>query len=228
MIDSHKSHRPRIYQIRIRGVLDETWSDWFEGLTITQQGDDTLLTGPVRDQSALHGIMAKIRDLGFPLQSVSVFTAESEGSSGQCGARNGRTNGAAGGHRDLVTYRRPVGLCLLALLLTFASLAPGGPIENRDFSHISAASYGGLNAFLIILGLAGFASVYSVWKEERRGYRAAIAIGWLYVAVVAADLGRVFPVSPDPTGFLPGVVMVLDAILALNVVLFSYKALGHI
>ena len=228
MKDRHDSHRPRIYQIRIEGVLDEAWSDWFEGLTITQQGDDTLLTGAVRDQSALHGIMAKIRDLGFPLHSIGLLTVENEDSSGHSGEPSGRVNEVAGGDGDQMTYRRPVALCLLALLLTFASLAPGGPIENRDFSHMSAASYWGLNAFLIILGLAGFASVYSVWKGQRRGYWAAIAIGWLYVAVVTSDLGRVFPGSPDPTGFLLGMVMILDAILALNVVLFSYKALGHI
>ncbi len=56
----------------------------------------------------------------------------------------------------------------------------------------------------------------------------AIIIGWLYVAVVASDLGRIFPLSPDPTGIPLGLVMILDAILALNVVLFSHKALGHL
>ena len=57
---------------------------------------------------------------------------------------------------------------------------------------------------------------------------AAIIIAWLYVAVVASDLGHVFPVSPDPTGFVLGIVMIADAILAVNVVWFSHKALGHI
>ena len=60
-----------IYQIRVRGVIDSGWSDWFDGLTICPQVDGTtLLTGPVRDQSALHGLLAKIRDLGLPLLSV--------------------------------------------------------------------------------------------------------------------------------------------------------------
>lgn len=70
MTDGREARKPRIYQIRVEGILDEAWSDWFEGLTITQQGHETLLTGSVRDQSALHGILARIRDLGLPLLSL--------------------------------------------------------------------------------------------------------------------------------------------------------------
>jgi len=60
-----------VYQVRVRGVIDSRWSDWFDGLSIRpQENGDTLLTGPVRDQAALHGLLAKIRDLGLPLLSV--------------------------------------------------------------------------------------------------------------------------------------------------------------
>ena len=60
-----------VYQIWVRGVIDSGWSDWFDDLTICPQADGTtLLTGPVRDQSALHGLLGKIRDLGLPLLSV--------------------------------------------------------------------------------------------------------------------------------------------------------------
>jgi hypothetical protein len=63
--------KPMIYQIRVRGHLDSQWTDWFEGLTITLEADgDTLLTGPVIDQSALYGLLKKVRDLGIPLVSV--------------------------------------------------------------------------------------------------------------------------------------------------------------
>jgi hypothetical protein len=60
-----------VYRIRVKGHLERKWSDWFDGLTITPQADDeTLLVGPVADQAALHGLLAKIRDLGLPLLSV--------------------------------------------------------------------------------------------------------------------------------------------------------------
>lgn len=61
-----------IYQIRIRGHLDSQWTDWFEGLTITlEENGDTLLSGPVVDQAALHGLLKKVRDLGMQLVSVN-------------------------------------------------------------------------------------------------------------------------------------------------------------
>jgi hypothetical protein len=64
-------NQPQIYQIRLKGHLGREWTDWFEGLSITLEEDgDTLLTGPVIDQAALHGLLKKVRDLGLPLVSV--------------------------------------------------------------------------------------------------------------------------------------------------------------
>lgn len=63
---------PTVYQIRIKGQLDRQWTDWFEGLAITlEDNGDTILTGPVVDQAALHGLLRKVRDLGMPLISVN-------------------------------------------------------------------------------------------------------------------------------------------------------------
>jgi hypothetical protein len=64
--------QPTAYQIRIKGHLGRQWTDWFEGLAITlEENGDTLLTGPVVDQAALHGLLKKVRDLGTPLISVN-------------------------------------------------------------------------------------------------------------------------------------------------------------
>ena len=64
--------QPTIYQIRVKSHLGSDWTDWFEGLKITlEEGGDTLLTGPVADQAALHGLLKKVRDLGIPLLSVN-------------------------------------------------------------------------------------------------------------------------------------------------------------
>jgi hypothetical protein len=61
-----------LYEIRLKGHLNNRWARWFEGLTITLEEDgDTLLTGPVIDQAALHGLLKKVRDLGMPLVSIS-------------------------------------------------------------------------------------------------------------------------------------------------------------
>jgi len=59
-------------EVRVKGQIDERWSDWLDGLTITHTEEgDTLLTGSVLDQSALYGLIAKLRDLGLPLLAMN-------------------------------------------------------------------------------------------------------------------------------------------------------------
>jgi len=62
----------KVYQIRVEGHLDNSWSEWLDGLAITHEEDSTtVLTGPLTDQPALHGLLIKIRNLGLPLLSVN-------------------------------------------------------------------------------------------------------------------------------------------------------------
>jgi hypothetical protein len=64
--------RQELYQIVVKGHLDSEWSDWFDGMTITLgENAETMLTGPLADQTALHGVLIKIRDLGLPLLSLT-------------------------------------------------------------------------------------------------------------------------------------------------------------
>jgi len=64
--------QPIVYQIRIKGHLGRQWTDWFGSVAITlEDNGNTLLTGPVVDQAALHGLLRKVRDLGMPLLSVN-------------------------------------------------------------------------------------------------------------------------------------------------------------
>ena len=75
--------RPATYQIRVQGMIDESWSDWFDGMAVTFDGDSdrgviTALTGEVIDQAALHGVLNRIRDLNIPLISVQLVSPETE------------------------------------------------------------------------------------------------------------------------------------------------------
>ena len=71
MSDGKDYDTPAVYRVSVKGVLDPSWSDWFDGFTITSSEDETELTGMVADQAALHGILTKLNDLGLPLVSVS-------------------------------------------------------------------------------------------------------------------------------------------------------------
>jgi hypothetical protein len=69
-----KQHGPGQYQLRIGGHLNSSWSDWFEGMVLTQEDDGTTtLCGPVVDQAALHGLLEKVRDIGATLMAVNLL-----------------------------------------------------------------------------------------------------------------------------------------------------------
>lgn len=67
-----QSGNPSVYQIKVQGHLGNQWGDWFENMTIRRSANgDTVVTGPVVDQAALHGLLTKVRNLGLPLLSVT-------------------------------------------------------------------------------------------------------------------------------------------------------------
>lgn len=68
-----------VYEIRVDGHLSDSWSPWLEGMAICRrESGETVLTGPLNDESALHGVLAKIRDLGLPLVKVKRSMGEIE------------------------------------------------------------------------------------------------------------------------------------------------------
>jgi hypothetical protein len=68
---------PAVYEIRVEGHLGHAWTSWFAGLSIAlDDNGDTLLTGAVDDQAALHGLLRKVRDIGVPLVSVNRLDPE--------------------------------------------------------------------------------------------------------------------------------------------------------
>ena len=72
-----------IYEIRVQGRLDQRWSTWFDGLTISYEGEDsTVLRGSIVDEAALHGVLSKVRDLALPLLAVSRVPANEVDPSG--------------------------------------------------------------------------------------------------------------------------------------------------
>jgi hypothetical protein len=79
----HDADQPMVYQIRIKGYLGRKWAVWFGEVTISlEDNGDTLLTGTVIDQAALHGILKKVRDLGMPLLSINSVVSGPQDESG--------------------------------------------------------------------------------------------------------------------------------------------------
>jgi hypothetical protein len=78
MTKHHKPHTPEQYRIKLKGHLDSQWSNWFEEMAISSEGGETVLTGQVADQAALHGLFIRIRDLNLTLLSVERMDPDQE------------------------------------------------------------------------------------------------------------------------------------------------------
>jgi hypothetical protein len=72
MSDAPSRHEPGRYEIRLQGHVDDRWAVWFDGLILRRDIDGTtVISGPIADQAALHGLLQRIRDTGMPLVSVT-------------------------------------------------------------------------------------------------------------------------------------------------------------
>ncbi len=78
MTEESRVVQQEFYEIKVKGHLDDRWSEWFDALAVTHdESGNTILSGPIPDQAALHGLLAKVRDLGLPLLSVKRVEAAS-------------------------------------------------------------------------------------------------------------------------------------------------------
>lgn len=79
MTDKQKNHTPEIYEIKIHGHLDSQWSEWLYGMTITHEsGGTTSLRGPLPDQTVLHSVLDRLRDMNLPLISVNKIASDGQ------------------------------------------------------------------------------------------------------------------------------------------------------
>ena len=81
MTKANKSYLPVNYRIRLKGYLENKWSDWLEQMAISSDGEETILSGQVADQAALHGLLIRIRDLNLILLSVERMESDQENKS---------------------------------------------------------------------------------------------------------------------------------------------------
>ena len=114
-------------------------------------------------------------------------------------------------------------LVISALLLS--SLIPGGPIENRDFSHIHPIILGAFNVFLTVLDMGSFVLAYFAWQRQRWALQAAFVAAIAFFAVYAVDLAQLFPRSPTPMSFALALIEVLGMSVAVPLMFSSRRAL---
>lgn len=114
-----------------------------------------------------------------------------------------------------------IGLLFLSAIF-LASLIPGGPIENRDFSHINVSILGGFNLFLTVLNLGTFVLLYGVYRNRHWALATAWFAGFTYFFVYGIDLAQVFPRSPTPMSQALSLIEVLGMCAAVPLMYLSW------
>ncbi len=126
-------------------------------------------------------------------------------------------------------YQKNVPHLLIVLILLFGLLVPGGPVENRDFSHMASSDplnlFNLFNAFLIIFLMTIIAMIFYTQTHERWTYYVSILIGITFIFIASIDLAGIFPTSPTPMSTPLMTIEVIDSWIALLVIWFSYKSL---
>jgi len=119
--------------------------------------------------------------------------------------------------RDFLPVLLFLSCCLLSILI------PGGPIETRNFSHISLVVLGAFNTFLTTLGMLSILLIYFIFHGRVWAFLLAILCGLGYFLVYALDLLKIFPVSPDPMPYALYIIEMLGLIVSIPLMLYAGK-----
>ena len=124
-------------------------------------------------------------------------------------------------------YKRIVSVLLVLSTVLLAVLIPGGPIETRDFSHISPLVLGLFNSFLTILGMGGLVLVYFCWKYKHWAFYASLLCGTSYFFVYVLDLTGIFPTSPSAMPIALELIEYSGSIVSIPLMFYSLAAIKH-
>ena len=190
-------NQPLVFQIRVEGHLGQQWIDWFDGLSITLEEDgDTLLTGPVIDQAALHGLLKKVRDLGLPLVSISqVQLNGTHPNRSKKGEKMNTINKSTEKEDMKINLKMKLSALWVALMLLYIyadifSLHRPGQIEEMISGRMGPfpVTQGTLLVFSILMMIPAVMVFLSLTLKPKLNRWANIILGVLYTFVNISNL----------------------------------------
>jgi len=126
-----------------------------------------------------------------------------------------------------VDYQKYTPYILFAIFILLVSLIPGGPVETRDFSHLSPVEIWLFNGFLTLLGFGSLILIYFLLRRKKWAYRSSFIVGVIYFVLSILDLLNIFPKSSTPMSDLLLTLEVIILVLSLCLILFSYRSLSN-
>lgn len=124
-----------------------------------------------------------------------------------------------------MNYQKHTVYTLVLSILTLAWMVPGGPVETRDFSHLAPQIAWAFNIFLTILFLLAIVLIYFMFIKQKWAYQLTGVVGLAFFLVFVLDLGKIFPVSPDPMSPLLFVMEIMGLIFGVLLMWLSYKTI---
>ncbi len=125
-----------------------------------------------------------------------------------------------------MNYHKITIFTLIASVVFLALMVPGGPVETRSFANVNSIIVMGFNIFLTLLSIVSIVAIYFMFKRQKWAYQLTGVLGFAYMLVFVLDLGKIFPVSPNPMNMTLLVLEWISLILGGMLILFSYKTIS--